>query len=228
MRSPVIAVMASGEGTTAEAFINAGLAGQIKTQVGLVITNKETAGILKRVENFNKQGLNIKTAYINSQTHPDITLPAPGRQTLAEQEAIIKVIEEIGADLVILMGYMKMVGPKLIERFGGLPQHKNPYQAMMLNTHPGLLPATKGLIGVHVQEFVLKNKMPYAGQTLHVVSEKYDEGPIIAEHKVKVAQDDSPESLFDKVREVEKKFLPRDIEDFIRVRQEYMKGKSNG
>jgi phosphoribosylglycinamide formyltransferase-1 len=227
MRSPVIAVLASGEGTTAEAFIKAGLAGQIKTQVGLVITNKETAGILKRIEMFNQQGLNIKTAYVNSQTHPDKGQVAPGRQTTAEQLAIIRAVEEAGADLVVLMGYMKMIGLKLIERFGWRPGYKSPYQAMMLNTHPGLLPDTKGLIGLHVQEFVLKNKWPYAGQTLHVVSEKYDEGPIIAEHKVRVAAGDTPENLFDKVREIEKKFLPTDIEKFIIARQDYLKQKGS-
>jgi phosphoribosylglycinamide formyltransferase-1 len=221
MREPVIAILASGEGTTAEAFIQAGLAGKIKTKVALVITNKETAGILKRIEKLNKaHNLNIKTAFINSLTHPEAgTLP--GRQTFAEQQAIIEAVEGAGADLVVLMGYMKMIGSKLVERFGWLPHYEHPHQAMMLNTHPGLLPDSKGLIGVHVQEFVLKNKLPYAGQTLHTVSEKYDEGLVIAEHKVKVASSDTPDSLFDKVRAVEKKFLPLDIENFIKARQDY-------
>jgi folate-dependent phosphoribosylglycinamide formyltransferase PurN len=71
---------------------------------------------------------------------------------------------------------------------------------------------------VHVQEFVLQNNLKYAGQTLHIVAEDYDVGPTIAEHKVIVRQNDTPASLFERVKKTEKKYLPKDIDDFINKR----------
>ena len=116
------------------------------------------------------------------------------------------------------MGYMKRIGPALIEAFGWHQDYTSMFQAKMLNTHPGLLPDTKGFYGLNIQKYVLENHLPFGGQSLHIVSEEYDEGPIVAEHKVPVELDDSPDSLFQRVQEVEKKYLPFDIEDFIKAR----------
>jgi phosphoribosylglycinamide formyltransferase-1 len=97
------------------------------------------------------------------------------------------------------------------------------YQGMMLNTHPGLLPDTKSLYGLNIQSYVLDQGLPYGGQTLHLVSEDYDDGPIIAEHRVPVEPGDTPESLFDRVQATEKQNLPFDIEAFVTARQAYLK-----
>ncbi len=224
MSKSKIAVLASGQGTTAEAFIRAAAAGEVEPQVGLVICNKKDAGVFERIAKLNKElDLKIETVLINGSTHPDTAIePVPGAQTAAEEEAIIDKLLEGKFDLVMLMGYMKKIGPKLVREFGWRPEYQRPYQAMMLNTHPGLLPATKGLIGIHVQEFVLENKLPYGGQTLHVVSEKYDEGPTIAEHKVEVLPGDTPKSLFERVQLIEKTQLPKDVEEFIKKRRQYL------
>jgi phosphoribosylglycinamide formyltransferase-1 len=198
MERPRIAILASGSGTTAEAFIRASVAGKIQPEATLVICNNKNAGIFKRIEALNEQlGLSIRTFYIGKGGYPpepNETL-APGDQTRAEEAAIIKELEAGNFDVVALMGYMKKIGPKLIEQFGWQPEYKSPYQARMLNTHPGLLPETKGSYGVHIQEYVLQNHLSEAGQTLHVVAENYDEGPIIAEHRIPVLPDDTPESL---------------------------------
>lgn len=220
--------MASGGGTTAEAFVRAGAAGQIDAGVGLVVCNNKRAGVFRRVADLNKEfGLDIQAVFINGKTHP--TKPGehvrPGDQTQAEEEAIMKLIKDGGFDLVALMGYMKRIGSRLVHEFGWRPEYTQPQQAMMVNTHPGLLPETKGLYGIHVQEYVLKNKLPYGGQTLHIVAEEYDEGPTIVEHKVAVEPHDTPESFFDKVQKVEKQYLPMDIDTFIRKRSEYLKAQ---
>lgn len=224
---PTIAVMASGSGTTAEAFIEAGQNGKIETQVGMVIVSRKDAGIFERIDNINKKyGLKIKTVLINSYTHParGSEIAQPGRQTGAEQQAILDILQAGGYDLVANMGYMKLIGPKIVEAYGWVETYTSIYQAKMVNTHPGLLPATKALFGRNTQAFTLENNLPYGGQTLHVVGLGYDDGPIIAEHKVAVVPGDTPDSLFARVQAVEKMYVPTDIEEFIKARRAYLGG----
>jgi phosphoribosylglycinamide formyltransferase-1 len=125
-------------------------------------------------------------------------------------------------DLIALMGYMKKIGPNMIETFGWLSSYQSVFQTKMVNTHPGLLPDTAGFYGEQIQRYVLDHKLPYGGQTLHAVSADYDAGPIIAEHKVPVQPGDTAASLFARVQAVEKKCLPKDIGDFIKARQAYL------
>ncbi len=223
-----IAIFASGDGTTAEAFIIAGAKKLINTQAGLVICNNPGAGIFDRVTKLNKQfGLEIKTELINSKTHPANSneKTAIGHQTLAEEKAIVSMLLAGNFDLVVLMGYLKHISPNLVKQFGWKNVYTSSYQAMMLNTHPGLLPETKGLYGRHIQQYVIDKKIKVAGQTLNVVAEKYDDGPIVAEHKLDVLSSDTAESLFDRIRTIEKQFLPKDVDNFIKNRQNYLKGK---
>lgn len=215
-----IAILASGSGSTAEAFIRASAEGKIDAQAALIICNNAQAGIFDRIKNLNHEyGLSIETKYISKHTHPAVGENlAFGEQTHAEEAAIIDILKAGGFDLVALMGYMKRIGPNLVHEFGWREEYERAEQAMMVNTHPGLLPETKGLYGIHVQEHVLTHTLPYSGQTFHVVAEKYDEGPVVAEHKVKVEPGDTPESLFDRVQAAEKHFLPLDIDAFIKQR----------
>ncbi|MBI2588772.1 hypothetical protein HYW35_00975 [Candidatus Saccharibacteria bacterium] len=227
MSGAKVAVLASGEGTTTEALIRAGVKEPSLPQVGLVICNNKDAGIFRRIANLNSEyGLSIKTALINSKTHPDTNSSQPGLQTAQEEKAIVDLIKDGGFELVLLMGYMKMIGQRLVYKFGWRSEYKSPYQAMMLNTHPGLLPATKGLIGIHVQEFVLAHPAQKAGHTLHAVSKNYDEGPTIAEHKVPVGPADTAEILFERVKQSQKKHLPKDLSDFIEKRRHFYKVKN--
>lgn len=222
MSRPVIAILASGEGTTAEAFIRASAEGRIEPVVGLIIASNARAGILQRVANLNKEyNLAIQAVHIGKKTHPPTASETvrPGDQTQAEEAAILELLQAGNFDGIVLMGYAKKVGPKLVQAFGWRPDYTSPYQAMMLNTHPGLLPDTKGLFGIHVQEHVLANGLPYGGQTLHVVAEDYDEGPVVIEHTVPVKSDDTADSLFDRVRETEKSYLPQDVAQFIADRK---------
>lgn len=213
MEQALIAVLVSGEGTTAEAFIRAGASGHIPVQAALIICNNKKAGAFDRIAGLNQElGLHIPVQLINSKTHSD------------EEAAIMQTLKAGSFDLIVLMGYMKKIGPRLVHEFGWRHEYTDPRQAMMVNTHPGLLPETKGLYGIHVQEHVLQKGLPYSGQTLHVVAEDYDDGPVIAEHKVAVRSDDTPESLFDRVRETEKNHLPGDITQFIQDRKQFLEG----
>lgn len=220
-----VAILASGGGTTAEAFILAAIKGTIDVQTELVICNNPDAGIFERIHRLNKHyGLAIDTKLINARSHPAKTdeTVEHGRQTEAEEQAILRILRAGKYDAVCLMGYMKKIGPGIVRAFGWLSDYTSPYQANLLNTHPGLLPATKGLYGIHVQEYVLAHTLPFGGQSLHLVSEKYDDGPVIAEHQVAVAPEDTPEMLFERIKTVEKKYLPTDIATFIENRQNYL------
>lgn len=220
-----IAVMASGGGTTVEAFIKAACRGEIQTQVELIVVSRKDAGVFERIHQLNKMfGLDIKCVLINSFTHPDSPgeTTQKGRQTKAEEQAILDILQKGNYDLIANMGYMKLIGPKLVEAYGWLPKYHSIYQAKMVNTHPGLLPATKAMFGLNTQVYTLENKLPYGGQTLHLVGLGYDDGPTIAEHKVKVLPDDTPESLFARVQEVEKSYIASDIESFINARNVFL------
>ena len=211
-----IAVLASGSGSTMEAFVHAceAEAGIIGTEVSLVISNNSSAGAFQRVHRLNKQyGIEIETLHISGQTHPGGTAEK-GAQTLQESAAIFKAIERNGVALVCLMGYMKKVRGKLLDEYGW-KQDSDIETARLINTHPGPLPQTEGLHGIHVQEEVLRIGLGYSAQTLHVVAEHYDQGPIIAEHRVPVITGDTPESLFESVQLTEKANLPVDIGQFL-------------
>jgi phosphoribosylglycinamide formyltransferase-1 len=228
---PKIAVLASGGGTTVDAFIRADQRHEIKVVVDLIICSRQNAGVFQRIAVINQEfGLDIPCVLINHKTHPpskDEEL-IRGRQTAAEEQAILTILKNGNYDLIALMGYMRRLGPNLIKAYGWLPSYTSVFQAKMVNTHPGLLPDTKGFFGTEIQAYVLEHHLPYGGQTLHVVSEHYDEGPIIAEHKVAVEPDDTPDSLFARVQATEKRYLPKDIENFINARQAYNLSERGG
>lgn len=213
-----VAILASGSGSTAEAFIRASVRGEVTADVVLVVTNNAAAGVVERVAKLNQElGLTIETQIINGTTHPTASDEnvLRGCQTLAEQQALIETFKQRNIELVLLLGYMKKVGPQVVYEYGWRPEYTQATQARMLNTHPGLLPATVGYIGVHVQEYVLANHLPEAGQTLHVVSEAYDDGPTVAVNKVPIEPSDTAESLFERVQLAEKAHLPGDVQQFI-------------
>lgn len=223
---PRLAILASGGGTTAEAFIRACQDGGIPCQVELVICSRRDAGIIQRIEDLNAEfGLKIDCRVINSKTHPaaEGETVKRGQQTEAEETAILDTLAEGKFDLIAQMGYMKHTGARIVHAFGWRPEYTSIYQAMMVNTHPGLLPQTEGMFGDQIQQYVLDNKLPAGGQTLHVVANGYDDGPVIAEHEVPVEPGDTADTLFARVQKVEKQYLPGDIEAFIKARRAYNK-----
>ncbi len=176
MSQPKIVVLASGEGTTAEALNQ-------KLPIYLVICNRPKAGIFARMSKLN--------------------IPCKLAST---DEELSKLIYKTKPDLIVLLGYLRKVPPQIVRAYAG----------RMLNTHNGLLPETKGQYGLKTQEYVLASKLPEAGQTLHLVTENYDEGPVVAEHKIAVNPDDTPQSLLARVQVVEKQYIASDIINFMK------------
>lgn len=228
MSKTAIAILASGSGTTAEAFIRHMVAEQYDFFVPVVICNNAAAGIFDRIAQLNREfGLDIQTELINSLTHPAShgETVARSQQTAAEQYAMLESFRSHKIELVVLMGFMKHVGPQIVDSYGWRPEYTSIYQARMLNTHPGLLPDTKGIFGIHVQEAVLQQAVPRAGQTLHVVGAEYDEGPTVSEHQVPVEPNDTAEELFARVQLTEKAHIAADVANFITAQQQYNKDK---
>lgn len=227
MSKTAIAILASGSGTTAEAFIRHMITEQYDFTVPLMVSNTTSAGVFNRIAQLNGElGLDIQTELINGRTHPAAIdeQVEPSYQTLAEQQALLDVFQAHDIKLVLLLGFMKHISGRIVDTYGWLPEYTSIYQARMLNTHPGLLPATKGLFGIHVQEAVLRQVVPQAGQSLHMVAAGYDEGPTVFEHHVPVKPGETAEELFSRVQLTEKAHIASDIASFIAAQQHFNMG----
>jgi phosphoribosylglycinamide formyltransferase-1 len=227
MGGTLVAVLASGDGTTAEALIRACLEGSVPCEVGLVIASRETAGVLGRVERINQErGAAIAMACVGPKSHPPEVGErlGPGDQTAAEAAAIAKLLEDGAFGLVVLMGYLRRVAPGLVHDYGWRPGYTSVHEARMLNIHPGLLPETKGLYGIGVQEHVLAARLAQAGHVVHVVGEDYDDGPVVAEHRIPVRADDTAAVLSERVKALQRRQVPGDIGDFAVARARLVGG----
>ncbi len=225
MASPRIAILASGSGTTAESFIESVASGKVSGEVVLLICNNKDAAVFDKVRKLNqKYGLNIKLVHIGKTSHPpqEDEQTEYGRQTKSEEQAILGQLTEQKCDLVLLLGYMKLIGPSIVKEYGWQEGYNSIYQGRMINTHPGLLPDTKGFYGIHVQEKVISDNHPKAGNSLFIVNDSYDDGPVVAEHLVEILDDDTPESLFERVKTSEKDHLAEDINNFILEQKKYL------
>jgi len=189
-----VGALISGGGTNLQAIIDACNEGLILAQVVVVISNNSKAYGLERARNHN-----IPAFHISSKAHPD---PADLDNALAER------LEEHGADLVVLAGYMKKLGPAFLRRF-----HNR-----VINIHPGPLPefGGKGFHGLNVHRAVLKSGRATSGPTVHLVDEEYDHGPVLDHIEVPVMPDDTPETLAERVLAQEHVLFPRVIEKIAR------------
>ncbi len=180
-----IAVLGSGEGTNAQAIIDACRNSVIPGAVRLAASNNSTAGLLDRAR---KAG--IAVAHISSLTHPDPE---------ALDSAMADLLKSCEIDLVVAVGYMKKIGPITLGR----------YRNRVLNIHPALLPkfGGEGMYGIRVHEAVLESEEQTTGATIHVVDEEYDQGPIVAQRTTAVLDGDTPTTLRARVLAVEHALL---------------------
>ncbi|USQ79721.1 phosphoribosylglycinamide formyltransferase [Ornithinimicrobium faecis] len=186
VRRPVVrvAILGSGSGTTAERIMD--VAGSsVHAEVCLVISNKSRSGVLERAR---ERG--VPTLHLSGVTHPD---PAD------LDAAMTKALESAGADLLVLAGFLKKIGPRTLERWGG----------RIVNTHPALLPAYGGvgMYGDRVHEAVLAAGATETGASIHSVTPEYDEGPVLAQVVVPVEPNDDVASLRVRVQAAEKALL---------------------
>ncbi|GEA88062.1 phosphoribosylglycinamide formyltransferase [Cellulomonas cellasea] len=179
-----IAILGSGAGTTAAAVLDATRT-SADADVCLVISNNSGAGVL---EHARTRG--VATLHLSGRTHPDA-----GELDAAMAEALAAG----GTELVVLAGYMKKLGPRVLAEHAG----------RVVNTHPALLPAYggTGMYGDRVHAAVLADGATVTGASVHVVTAEYDEGPVLAQRQVPVEPDDDVESLRTRVQAAEKELL---------------------
>jgi len=174
--------LASGSGTNMQAILDASRSGRLsQVEPVVVISNNSSSGALQR-----SAAAGLPTYHLSSATHPE---------PRALDEAIATALTGHDVSVVVLAGYMKMVGPVTLDRFRG----------RILNIHPALLPkyGGRGFYGRAVHEAVLAAGETESGVTVHVVDEVYDHGPILAQARVPVLPGDTPGSLANRVLEQE-------------------------
>ena len=189
-----IAVLLSGSGTTLQNLIDRRDAGELDVEISCVIGSRAGVYGLERARNHNI---------------PAVTIP---RRDFAEHDqynaAVWQEIRKYNVDLVVLAGYML---------FLDVPAD---YVNRIMNGHPALIPCFCGhkMYGHHVHEAVLRYGVKVTGATVHFVDDQYDHGPIILQEAIPVLPDDTPDTLAERVQELERKLYPRAIQLFAEGR----------
>ena len=182
-----IAVFASGRGSNFSAIAKAVKKGRIKAALSLLISDNPKAGVIGRA---NRAG--VKVVLVKKE---DFTSKKDF------EDKIIGYLEENKIDLVVLAGFMCLLGVELIER----------YKGRIINIHPALLPSFKGTEGIK-EAFNYGVKL--TGVTVHFVDEEMDHGPIILQKAVRVEENDTLETLEAKIHKIEHLLYPEAIRLF--------------
>ncbi len=183
-----IALFASGNGTNVQRIAEY-FKDNPGVEISAVFTNNPNAGVLKRCAALGLTAVIFtKNDFYNSNK-------------------IVDMVKALNVDLVVLAGFLLLVPGNFIKEF------KN----RIINIHPALLPkyGGKGMYGHHVHEAVIKNKEKKSGITIHYVNEHYDEGQTIFQTEVTVADNETPESLAEKIHKSEYEHFPVVIEKLL-------------
>ena len=177
-----LGALASGSGTNLQAIIDACKSGDLNAEVCVVISNNSGSRALERARTEG-----IPAYHLSTVTHPD-----------SLDEEICRTLEAHDVDLVLLAGYMRLLGPATLAR----------YHNRVLNSHPALLPkfGGKGMYGSRVHRAVLDAGETVTGVTIHYVDEEYDHGETLAQCEVPVLPDDTLAVLEERVKERERRF----------------------
>jgi phosphoribosylglycinamide formyltransferase-1 len=180
-----IGVLASGRGTDFQSIIDAEKRKFFDAAISVLVTNNPEAYAIERAK---QNGI------------PWHVIPHRGKTREEHEREISAVLERYGVELVVLAGYMRTFTPWFINR----------WKDRIINIHPALLPlfGGKGYYGLKVHEAVLASGMKVTGCTVHFVTEEIDRGPIILQRCVEVREDDTPETLAERVLEKEHEILP--------------------
>ncbi|RAK11811.1 formyltetrahydrofolate-dependent phosphoribosylglycinamide formyltransferase [Halanaerobium saccharolyticum] len=179
-----IAVFASGRGSNFQSIIDNIKSGAIPAVIKLLISDTQDAGALKRAEHEDIEHLFINPDHF--ETKADY------------EEELIGLLKNAGVELVVLAGYMRILSPLFVQEF------KN----QIINIHPSLLPAFKGL---DAQKQAVDYGVKYSGCTVHFVDQGMDTGPIIKQAVVEVKADDTADDLAARILKKEHKIYPEAV-----------------
>lgn len=181
-----IIILISGNGSNLEAIINACNSGYINGEIVNVISNNPDAYGIERSNKFN-----IKTKIIN---HKDFD------SRIKFDDELEDYLSELKPDLIVLAGFMRILGKKIINRFAN----------KMINLHPSLLPLYPGL---NTHEQVLKNNDKRHGISIHFVTPQLDAGPLIAQASIEIGSDKRLDQLVERIHTIEHHLLPKVIKE---------------
>ncbi|MGV2942441.1 phosphoribosylglycinamide formyltransferase [Mesobacillus sp. LC4] len=188
-----IAVFASGSGSNFQAIAVAAQAGMLNVEISMLVCDKPGAFAVDRAEM-----LRIPALVISPKSYPS---------KAAYEAEILQKLAGLEIDMIVLAGYMRLIGPTLLEA----------YEGKIVNIHPSILPAFPGkdAIGQALAAGVEKT-----GVTIHYVDEGMDTGPIIASAAVKVAPGETRESLQKKIQRIEHSLYPEVLEELLNGEEE--------
>ncbi|WP_226647023.1 phosphoribosylglycinamide formyltransferase [Mesobacillus subterraneus] len=191
-----IAVFASGSGSNFQAIAVAAQAGMLNVEISLLVCDKPGAFAVDRAEM-----LGIPALVISPKSYPS---------KAAYEAEILQKLAGLEIDMIVLAGYMRLIGPTLLEA----------YEGKIVNIHPSILPAFPGkdAIGQALAAGVEKT-----GVTIHYVDEGMDTGPIIASAAVKIAPGETRESLQKKMQRIEHSLYPEVLEELLNGEEEAVK-----
>lgn len=181
-----IAIFLSGRGSNARAICDAIDRGEIAAEIVLIISNSAKAGGLAIAQERGIPGLPLNPARYPTEA--------------VYVEDLLRWLKHHDIDLIVLAGYLKKLPAALIAA----------YPDRILNIHPALLPkhGGPGMYGLRVHQAVLDARESETGPTIHIVTEQYDEGPVIAQTTTPVLADDTAESLAARVLTLEHRLYP--------------------
>ena len=184
-----IAIFASGSGSNAQAIAEHFNKGEI-ARIACICSNSPKAFVLERARNLNIE------SYVFT------------RSDFYESDKVINYLDSKEIDFIVLAGFLWLVPSSLIKK----------YPNRIVNIHPALLPAYggKGMYGMRVHEAVIANHENESGITIHYVNENYDEGSIILQDSCVITIDDTPETVAQKVHQLEYLHYPVTIEKLVK------------
>jgi phosphoribosylglycinamide formyltransferase-1 len=193
------AILISGSGTNLQAFIDATQAGTLDLDIALVISNRDDAYGLTRARDAGIPTICISHTGFDSRA--------------AFDAALAESIDESGADIVVLAGFMRILTGEFVRHYAG----------RLLNIHPSLLPRFPGL---DTHRRAIEAHERWHGSTVHFVTEELDGGPRIIQARVPILPDDSPGRLAARVLELEHRIYPMAVGWLASGRLELRDGKA--
>ena len=185
-----VGVLGSTRGTALQGVLDALAADELPgVELALVIADKPAAYLLERASDAG-----VDNIFLN---------PAGLEREIFDAE-VTRAFEEAGVELILMIGYMRIVSREFIEDWRG----------RLLNVHPSLLPAFAGLMNRRVHEAVLASGVHETGCTVHQVTEEVDAGPIVLQLRCPVLEGDTVESLKDRVQALEQRAFVQVLRDW--------------